>query len=216
MKSKNTLFSGGLSGKDLNTGKVATHQEGKTFSALRRYVRPAQPNNDLQRKVRDAFGAANIGWSNETEQTRQNFIAEYGLSAKQVYTARNTRLGNAKMPLTTVTGGDEVDSGGLAEALDFAGTTISILLALVTANPLERIELKLSKIRSVGTVRAYPTTTVKYVVPAVGDATINLYNDYVSNFGTPSTNGVFSYEVNVIGVNGVSQNIGRGKETYEA
>lgn len=107
LRSRNTIQTGGITGRDTNGSKTYAYREGKNYSQIKRFTKPANPNSLAQQLVRQSFSNLSARWSQLTDEQRESwnkaatspqwqnsdgFGGNTSLTGKALYVGVNTRL----------------------------------------------------------------------------------------------------------------------------
>lgn len=107
LKSRNTIQTGGISGRDENASKTYAFRNGKNYSVIKKFTKPTNPNTLSQQLVRQSFSNLSAKWSQLTDAQREswnraaastqwqnadNFGGNTSITGKALYVGVNTRL----------------------------------------------------------------------------------------------------------------------------
>jgi hypothetical protein len=214
MKIRNTDVNGGLSGKMLSGGRVASYRNGRTYSSARTFVKPNNPNTSLQQLIRSSFTGGVVAWKSlsENEQSAWN-------EAKGTYRNLNSFGGNFKTGRNCFIGARVLCSqasialptyptanvliGAESFSVDASGGSISLNItngeAVVNNNYIVKCSSYLNDGASV-----LPTVFVNgiYYSDAIGDVEINLTTSIIAKTGTYVAGKRFIFELLAVGQGG--------------
>ena len=114
VKVRNTTVNGGLSGRDKGINKTFAYRNGKSYSSMKQYTAPTNPQTAFQNAVRVVFALFSSGWSSLSEAGRNAWDAaaknitgenQFGttqVTGKMFYVGANIALTSADRETTEV------------------------------------------------------------------------------------------------------------------
>lgn len=216
LKMRNTLENGGMSGRDKLNNRVLAYKNGKSYSSVKAFVRPSNPNSQAQQGVRQMFATTSRMWSALTDAQRTSWNLEapnwkntdvFGdktQSGKNLFTGINIVLQSAGMPFTGVPLTRDVLTD--VNEFFFNNTSSTALECQIDTNSIEAGEMlivKASRQVSAGTNVVTQTTQIARLTPdPSGTQTIDFIAPYIAKFGTPVIGRKIYWELYVVGNGG--------------
>lgn len=194
VKVKNTTVSGGLSGKDETISKTFAHKNGKSYSSMKKFTKPANPSTPAQQVIRNAFTQFSIGWSQLTQAQRDAWNADapnwvntdiFGTkqqSGQNLYIGCNVALSVHGMDNTDVPLSKDFQTTINELNVTFAGGVIQFDGDLANIVPEERVSVSVSAPKSMGSSKVTKLTTLGSY-PCNQVFPVNLTADYIAKYG---------------------------------
>jgi len=175
---KNTIYSGGASGRDSNAGRTLAHRKGKNYSVSKKFTPPSNPNTIAQQLVRQSFSNLSAHWSQLTDEQRETwnlasastqwqnsdgFDGNTSLTGKALYVGVNTRLlANGLPEVTTADKAPVIITDGIvAEFTALNKNQLSVIdVSCVLGSVNEKFILSITAPFSAGTNPANKKTTI--------------------------------------------------------
>lgn len=216
LKMRNTLENGGMSGRDKLNNRVLSYKNGKSYSNVKAFVRPRNPQSVGQQLVRNMFAQTSKMWSELTPTQRVSWNLEapnwvntdvFGdkkQSGKNLFTGVNIVLASAGKPLIQ----EPLTKDVLTDVNEFFFTTTSptMLKCQIDTNSIEPDEVlivKASRQVSAGTSSVTQFTQVSQLSPhPSGSQTLNFTNAYSAKYGIPVSGRKIYWQLWVIGNGG--------------
>lgn len=207
---RNTVVNGGMTGRDETLGKVFAHKVGSSFSTMKKYVSPGNPNSEAQQLVRSTFALTSAGWSALTDNQRDLWNATtpewantgiFGTksqSGKNLYTGCNIALKMAG--LNSIVEPSEKTFGSSILSL-YVQPTLQINISAYNVAIEEVIQVALSAPLSVGT-SVVPKVSIFQNLPMVENNTVNLKEAYLLKYGAGAVGSKVGYEIRTVSKGG--------------
>lgn len=205
VKMRNTIANGGMTGRDKGIERVFAYRQGNSYSSVKAYTKPANPQSALQVGVRNAFTLASIGWSALTEAQRSAWNSAapewlntgiFGIkkmSGQNLYIGCNIALTRAELDTIDEPGNKQLVSEltGLEATLN-AGVLKFIGSATNPQNT-EAVQVAFSSPKSLGTSKgAKLTVLLSEVITANVDRDIT--GAYEAKYGAIPANSKIYFE----------------------
>ena len=193
-KMRNTVVNGGMTGRDRGINRVFAYKNGKSYSQVKAFTKPSNPQSAAQQAIRSRFTLQAVGWSNLTDEQRKawdeavigiDFTDQFGktsVSGKAYNAGANIVLSAAELPTITTPGARNfkatVDSaavtcvaGVLSWNVDFSGTSA-----------VDAVQLAISGQKSAGTSKV-GKLTIMLSRDCTADVARDITADYVAKYG---------------------------------
>jgi hypothetical protein len=216
LKMRNTLENGGMSGRDKLNNRVLSYKNGKSYSNVKAFVRPRNPQSSGQQLVRNMFALTSKMWSQLSDAQRVSWDLEapnwvntdvFGdkkQSGKNLFTGVNIVLATAGKPLIE----EPLTKDVLTDVNEFffnivSPLTITCQIDTNSIEPGEVLIVKASRQVSAGTSSVTQFTQVFSSTPdPSGTQTINLISEYSAKYGIPVQGRKIYWQLWVVGNGG--------------
>ena len=213
VKVRNTTVNGGMTGRDKTISKVFAFRDGNTYSSMKTFTKPANPQSELQNVVRQAFTQSASGWSGLTQNERDAWEADapnwlntgvFGIkkmSGQNLYIGCNVALAVAGLDAITVPGSREIIGAIDSLELSFVGANLTLEGVFTGGSSLNAIEVAVSSPKSLGSSKVTKLTVLNSY-PMDGDITEILNADYVAKYGSIPAGKKIFYELRYVSAGG--------------
>lgn len=216
LKMRNTLENGGMSGRDKLNNRVLSYKNGKSYSNVKAFVRPRNPQSVGQQLVRNMFAQTSRMWSELTPTQRVSWNLEapkwintdvFGdkkQSGKNLFTGVNIVLASAGKPLIE----EPLTKDVLTDVNEFFFNQVSHsgIICQIDTNSIEPGEVlivKASRQVTAGTSSVTQFTQIFQLTPdPSGTNTFDFLNNYSSKYGIPVSGRKIYWQLWVIGNGG--------------
>ena len=216
LKMRNTLENGGMSGRDKLNNRVLSYKNGKSYSNVKAFVRPRNPQSVGQQLVRNMFAQTSKMWSELTPTQRvcckleapnwvnTDVFGDKKQSGKNLFTGVNIVLASAGKSLIE----EPLTKDVLTDVNEFFFITTSptMIKCQIDTNSIEPDEVlivKASRQVSAGTSSVTQFTQVLQLSPhPSGSQTLNFINAYSAKYGIPVSGRKIYWQLWVIGNGG--------------
>lgn len=209
-KMRNTIVNGGMTGVDKGINRVFGYRNGKSYSQVRKYTKPSNPDSALQLITRERFASTSAGWSALPQANRDEWnlaatevinVDQFGnkkQSGKNYFTGANVAL--AQVAAATInTPGNKV----MTAAIGFADITlalgvIELNVDLDTVSGTDYVIVSFSRPQSAGT-SAFPSLGIVVFKDLSADiADLDITDDYVARFGAFSAGQKLFWQIDTV------------------
>lgn len=193
-KMRNTVVNGGMTGRDRGINRVFAFKNGKSYSQVKAFTKPSNPQSAAQQAIRSRFTLQAIGWSGLTDEQRKawdeavigiDFTDQFGktsVSGKAYNAGANIVLSAADLPTIVNPGARDfkavIDStevtcvaGVLSWNVDFSGISA-----------VDAVQLAISGQKSAGTSKV-GKLTIMMSRDCTIDVARDITADYVAKYG---------------------------------
>lgn len=216
LKMRNTLENGGMSGRDKLNNRVLSYKNGKSYSNVKAFVRPRNPQSAGQQLVRNMFSQTSIMWSQLSDAQRASWDLEapnwvntdvFGdkkQSGKNLFTGVNIVLATAGMPFTEV----PITKDILTDVDQFlvinaAPGSLRFQIETNRIGAGEVLIVKASRQVSAGTSSVTQFTQIdKFIPDPSGSQTIDFIMPYEDKYGILVSGRKIYWELYVVGIGG--------------
>ena len=195
VKMRNTIANGGMTGRDKGIERVFAYRQGNSYSSVKAFTKPANPQSTLQTEVRNAFTLASAGWSGLTQEQRnawENTAPEWlntGIFGIKKMSGQNLYIG-CNIALTRA-GLDTIDEPSTRQMISQIGNlevtlnagVLKLVASATNAQSTEAVQVAISAPRSLGTSKG-----AKLTVLHCEEVSTNMDRDitasYVAKYGS--------------------------------
>ena len=193
-KMRNTVVNGGMTGRDKGINRVFAYKNGKSYSQVKAFTKPSNPQSAAQQAIRSRFTLQAVGWSGLTDDQRKawneavigiDFTDQFGktsVSGKAYNAGANIALSAAGLPTIINPGARDFkakigsvsvtcEAGALRWNVEFSGTSA-----------VDAVQLAISGQKSAGTSKVGKLTIMSNSVCAA-DVNGNITAEYVAKYG---------------------------------
>lgn len=193
-KMRNTVINGGMTGRDKGINRVFAYRNGKSYSQVKAFTNPSNPQTVAQQLIRSRFTLQSIGWSSLTDEQRKNwneavigidFTDQFGkksVTGKAYNAGANIALTAADLPNIVVPSSRNF----IAE---IGSTSVTCVAGVLTWNvqfdansAVNAVQLSISSQKSAGTSKVSKLTIISNA-KCVADLARDITADYVLKYG---------------------------------
>lgn len=213
-KMRNTIVNGGMTGVDKGINRVFGYRNGKSYSQIRKYTKPSNPDSALQLITRERFASTSSGWSALSQERRNAWnlaatevinVDQFGnkkQSGKNYYTGANVALAQVGAAIINYPG-DKVMKAEIGYAdITMALGVIELNVELDVIDSQDYVVVSFSRPQSAGTT-AFP----KMILLASEDLAASIVDKdltalYTAKFGTFSTGQKLFWQIDTLSSGG--------------
>lgn len=209
-KMRNTIVNGGMTGVDKGINRVFGYRNGKSYSQVRKYTKPSNPDSALQLVTRERFASTSSGWSAlpQTKRDAWNLAAtevinvdQFGnkkQSGKNYYTGANVALAQVGASIISYPG-DKVMTAEIGYAdITLALGVIELNVDLDVTSSQDYVIVSFSRPQSAGTT-AFPKMTYLTSEDLAGSIVDqNLTALYIDKFGAFSAGQKLFWQIDTL------------------
>lgn len=210
---RNTTVNGGMTGRDKTISKVFAFRDGNSYSSMKTFTKPANPQSELQNVVRQAFTQSASGWSGLTQNQRDAWEADapnwlntgvFGIkkmSGQNLYIGCNVALAVAGLNAIDVPGSKDIIGAINVLSLELDGADIRLTGMFTGSSNTNAIEVAVSSPKSLGSSKVTKLTVLStYRMGADLDEVINA--DYIAKYGSIPAGKKIFYELRYVSAGG--------------
>ena len=213
VKMRNTIANGGMTGRDKGIERVFSYRQGNSYSSVKAFTKPSNPQSVLQNVVRTAFTQSASSWSSLTEEQRDAWNADapnwvntgiFGAkkqSGQNLYIGCNVALAVAGLPAINVPGSRDIIGSIVELSVNFGSGQISLDGAMTGSSTTNAIEVAISSPKSLGSSKNTKLTVLKSIL-ATNSIAVDLTADYVAKYGSIPANKKIFYEIRYVSAGG--------------
>lgn len=193
-KMRNTVVNGGMTGRDKGINRVFAYRNGKSYSQLKAFTKPSNPQTTAQQAIRSRFTLQAIGWSGLTDAQRKawnegvigiDFSDQFGktsVSGKAYNAGANIALSAAGLPNINVPGERDFKAEIGSTSVTCASGVLTWNVEFDTNSPDNAVQLSISAQKSPGTSKVGKLTILSNATCATNIAR-DITADYVLKYG---------------------------------
>ena len=213
VKMRNTIANGGMTGRDKGIERVFAYRQGNSYSSVKAFTKPSNPQSVLQNTVRNTFSQKAAQWSSLTQNQRDAWENEapnwyntgiFGIkkmSGQNLFIGVNVALAVAGLDLIDVPGNREFVS--VIEVLNLTLDTGVLQLVGTMSNVTnsEVIQVAVTAPKSLGTSKNQKLTVLaNYNVQTSLNA--NITSNYIAKYGSIPAGKKIFYEIRYVSAGG--------------
>lgn len=193
-KMRNTVVNGGMTGRDKGINRVFAYKNGKSYSQVKAFTKPSNPQSSAQQAIRGRFTLQAVGWSNLTDEQRKawdeavigvDFSDQFGktsVSGKAYNAGANIVLSAANLPTITNPGARNFKAViATAEVKCIAGV-LDWNVEFSGNSAVDAVQLSISSQKSPGTSKVGKLTILSNATCSA-DIARDITADYVAKYG---------------------------------
>ena len=193
-KMRNTVVNGGMTGRDKGINRVFAFRNGKSYSQVKAFTKPSNPQTVAQQAIRSRFTLQAIGWSSLTDGQRKDwneavvgidFTDQFGktsVSGKAYNAGANIALSAANLPNIEVPGARNF-------VAEIGSTSVTCVAGVLTWNvefdansAVNAVQLSISSQKSPGTSKVNKLTILMNV-KCIADLARDITPEYELKYG---------------------------------
>ena len=191
---RNTVVNGGMTGRDKGINRVFAYRNGKSYSQVKAFTQPSNPQSIAQQAIRSRFTLQAVGWSNLTDEQRKawnkavigvDFSNQFGktsVSGKAYNAGANIALSAADLPNINVPASRDFKAAIGSTSVTCATGVLTWNVEFDANSPDNAVQLSISSQRSAGTSKVNKLTILSNA-KCVADIARNITADYVLKYG---------------------------------
>lgn len=193
-KMRNTVVNGGMTGRDRGINRVFAYKNGKSYSQVKAFTKPSNPQSAAQQAIRSRFTLQAVGWSNLTDEQRKawdeavigvDFSDQFGktsVSGKAYNAGANIALSAAELPTIDSPGARNFKAVINSTAVKCVAGVLSWDVEFSETSIVDAVQLAISGQKSAGTSKVGKLTIMMNRGCDI-DVVRDITADYVAKYG---------------------------------